>query len=166
MASTPPSRARASAGDTRPAAASSWKSPRQVAITRTVVPFAAETFDIVQSGDSPSHDTSTNNSRIYVRTPGKYEINGQLQIVQNTAGYRAVQVRLNSAGSATGGTQLILNVEDASAAALVSMQIPAVEVALTAGDYVEAFAQQNSGTALNTIVGSGVSFLRVKLSGS
>ena len=145
---------------------SSVTSVANSAATWTLLPWQAEVFDIVQSGDSPMHDTTTDPSRVYIRTTGKYEINGQLQIVQNTNGYRAVQVRLNSAGSATGGTQLILNVEDASAAALVSMQIPAVEVALTAGDYVEAFAQQNSGTALNTIVGSGVSFLRVKLSGS
>ena len=55
---------------------------------------------------------------------------------------------------------------DASSTTVCSVPIPTVEVSLTAGDYVEAFAQQNSGGALDTIVGSGVSFLRVKLSGS
>ena len=132
----------------------------------TLLPMQAEVFDIVQSGDSPMHDTATDPSRVYIRTTGKYEINGQVQIVLNSVGYRAAQVRLNAAGSGSGGTQLALNVVDASSAALVSLPIPTVEVALTAGDYVEAFAQQNSGGALNTIVGSGVSFLRVKLSGS
>ena len=66
----------------------------------------------------------------------------------------------------TGGTQLAINTVDASSAALVSLPIPTVEYSLTAGDYVEMFAQQNSGGALNTVVGSGVTFLRVKLSGS
>lgn len=46
------------------------------------------------------------------------------------------------------------------------MPLPAVEVDLSVGDYIEAFGQQNSGGALNTVVGSGISFLRVKLTGT
>ena len=132
----------------------------------TVVAFAAETFDIVQSGDSPSHDNATNNSRIYIRTSGKYEVAGQLQFVLNATGYRAVQVRLNAAGSGTGGTQLAYNALDGSSTSVVSVAVPSVEYALTAGDYIEMFGQQNSGGALNTVAGQGVSFLRVKLVGS
>ena len=145
---------------------SSVTSVANSAATWTLLPFQAEVFDIVQSGDSPMHDTTTDPSRVYIRTTGKYEINGQVQIVLNSVGYRAAQVRLNAAGSGSGGTQLALNVVDASSAALVSLPIPTVEVSLTEGDYVEAFAQQNSGGALNTIVGAGVTFLRVKLTGS
>lgn len=145
---------------------SSVTSVANSAASWTLLPMQAEVFDIVQSGDSPMHDTTTDPSRIYIRTTGKYEINGQVQIVLNSAGYRAAQVRLNAAGSGSGGTRLALNVVDASSAALVSLPIPTVEVALTAGDYVELFAQQNSGGALNTIVGAGVTFLRVKLTGS
>ena len=136
------------------------------AVNWTLLPWQAEVFDIVQAGDSPMHDTTTNPSRVYVRTTGKYEINGQLQVVTNATGYRAVHVRLNSAGSSSGGSQISLTYVDASSTTVCSVPIPTVEVALTAGDYVEAFAQQNSGGALDTIVGSGVSFLRVKLSGS
>jgi len=145
---------------------SSVTSVANSAASWTLLPMQAEVFDIVQSGDSPMHDTTTDPSRIYIRTTGKYEINGQVQIVLNSVGYRAAQVRLNAAGSGSGGTQLALNVVDASSAALVSLPIPTVEVSLTEGDYVEAFAQQNSGGALNTIVGAGVTFLRVKLTGS
>ena len=145
---------------------SSVTSVANSAASWTLLPMQAEVFDIVQSGDSPMHDTTTDPSRVYIRTTGKYEINGQVQIVLNSVGYRSAQVRLNAAGSGTGGTQLALNVVDASSAALVSLPIPTVEVSLTEGDYVEAFAQQNSGGALNTVVGVGVSFLRVKLSGS
>jgi hypothetical protein len=145
---------------------SSVTSVANSAASWTLLPFQAEVFDIVQSGDSPMHDTTTDPSRVYIRTTGKYEINGQVQIVLNSVGYRAAQVRLNAAGSGSGGTQLALNIVDASSAALVSLPIPTVEVSLTAGDYVEAFAQQNSGGALNTVVGVGVSFLRVKLVGA
>ena len=145
---------------------SSVTSVANSAASWTLLPMQAEVFDIVQSGDSPMHDTTTDPSRVYIRTTGKYEINGQVQIVLNSAGYRAAQVRLNAAGSGSGGTQLALNVVDASSAALVSLPIPTVEYDLTAGDYVEMFAQQNSGGALNTIVGAGVTFLRVKLTGA
>lgn len=145
---------------------SSVTSVANSAASWTLLPMQAEVFDIVQSGDSPMHDTTTDPSRVYIRTAGKYEINGQVQIVLNSVGYRAAQVRLNAAGSGSGGTQLALNVVDASSAALVSLPIPTVEVALTAGDYVEAFAQQNSGGALNTVAGSGVTFLRMKLTGT
>ena len=100
------------------------------------------------------------------RTSGKYEINGQLQIALNATGYRSVQVRLNAAGSGTGGTQLAVNTVDASSAALVSLPIPTVEYDLTAGDYVEMFVQQNSGGSLNTVTGAGITFLRIKLVGS
>lgn len=132
----------------------------------TLLPMQAEVFDIVQSGDSPMHDTTTDPSRIYIRTTGKYEINGQVQFVTNATGYRAVQVRLNSAGSSSGGSQISLTYVDASSTTVCSVPIPTTEVSLTAGDYVELFAQQNSGGALNTIAGAGVTFLRVKLSGS
>lgn len=145
---------------------SSVTSVANSAASWTLLPMQAEVFDIVQSGDSPMHDTTTDPSRVYIRTTGKYEINGQVQIVLNSVGYRSAQVRLNAAGSGSGGTQLALNVVDASSAALVSLPIPTVEVALSAGDYVELFAQQNSGGALNTIVGAGVTFLRVKLTGA
>ena len=145
---------------------SSVTSVANSAASWTLLPMQAEVFDIVQSGDSPMHDTTTDPSRVYIRTTGKYEINGQVQIVLNSVGYRSAQVRLNAAGSGTGGTQLAINTVDASSAALVSLPIPTVEYSLTAGDYVEMFAQQNSGGALNTVVGSGVTFLRVKLSGS
>lgn len=34
----------------------------------------AEDWDIVQSGDSPMHDTSTNTDKMYIRTPGRYRV--------------------------------------------------------------------------------------------
>ena len=145
---------------------SSVTSVANSAATWTLLPMQAEVFDIVQSGDSPMHDTTTDPSRVYIRTTGKYEINGQVQIVTNATGYRAVSVRLNAAGSGSGGTLLAQTNVDASSTTVVSVPLPAIEVDLSVGDYIEAFGQQNSGGALNTVVGSGISFLRVKLTGT
>lgn len=132
----------------------------------TVLTFDAEVYDIVQSGDSPSHDLVTNNSRLVIRTTGKYEITGQYQAATNVTGYRAAQVRLNAAGNPAAGTLLTVNQQSPVTGASTSVPLVPVEVALTAGDYIEMFAIQNSGGALNTVPGAGVTYLRFKLTGS
>lgn len=134
--------------------------------TWTAIAFGAEIFDIVQSGDSQMHDNTTDNSRVYIRTTGKYEITGQVQFVLDSTGYRSVQVRLNAAGSGTGGTEIVRTTLDASSTVLTSVFLPPIEASLVAGDYVEVFAQQNRGSALNTVPGPGLTFLKVRLSGS
>lgn len=129
--------------------------------------FDTEVFDVVQSGDSPSHDNTTDNSRVYIRTTGKYEISGQVQFVSNPTGQRRCMVRKNAAGASGGGTGLGEFIDDASASTETALVIPTLEVPLTAGDYLEVFARQSSGGNLNTNVGSqGFTFLRIKLSGS
>ncbi len=45
--------------------------------TSTPIAFDAELFDIVQAGDTESHNVTTNNSRVVIRTAGKYEVTGQ-----------------------------------------------------------------------------------------
>ena len=62
----------------------------------TVVPLPGETYDIVQSGDTPMHDTSTNNSRVVIRTSGKYSILGALSFANNASGSpRRIKIRKN-----------------------------------------------------------------------
>lgn len=134
--------------------------------TGTVVALDAEVYDIVQSGDTASHDLVTNNSRIVVRTTGKYEITGQIQFASNATGIRTAQVRLNAAGAVGSGTLLGTNQQSPLTGASTSVGLTPVEVALTAGDYVEMFATQTSGGALNTVSGQGTTFLRIKLTGS
>jgi hypothetical protein len=126
----------------------------------------AEVYDIVQSGDTTSHDLSTDNSRIYVRTSGKYELSGQVQVASNATGYRAAQIRLNAAGSSAGGSGLAVNYQGAISGVSTSVNVIPVEASLNAGDYIELFGLQNSGGALNTVGGLGVTYLRLKLTGS
>lgn len=131
--------------------------------TGTVLPMQAEVFDIVQSGDSPMHDNSTNNSRVYVRTSGKYIISGQVTFANNSTGIRQAYVRLNAAGSPGGGSQLTLANAPALTAVPTSVPIPTVTVPLTAGDYIELFGWQNSGGSLATVAGQGSTFLSLVL---
>lgn len=134
--------------------------------TWAAITLDAEVYDIVQSGDTVSHDLSTDNSRIYVRTAGKYELSGQVQVASNATGYRAAQIRLNAAGSSAGGTGLAVNYQGAISGVSTSVNVIPVEASLNAGDYIELFGLQNSGGALNTVGGLGVTYLRLKLTGS
>ena len=134
--------------------------------TFTAITFDSEVYDVVQSGDTASHDNTTNNTRLIARTPGKYEITGQVQIAANATGARSVQLRLNAAGNPASGTQIALNQQTPLASSSTSVSITPIEVQLSAGDYVEMFANQQSGGALNTGTGQGTTFLRMKLTGS
>ena len=134
--------------------------------TSTLMPFQSEVFDVVQSGDSPMHDTSTNNSRIVVRTPGKYTITGQVTFDNNGTGVRQAFIRLNAAGAAGGGTQVTLANAPALTAVPTSVPLAIVTIPLVAGDYVELFGWQNSGGALGTTIGQGLTFMMVTLDAS
>jgi hypothetical protein len=135
--------------------------------TWTVVPLQAEVYDIVQSGDSPMHDNTTNNSRIFARTAGKYEIAAQVQFDNNATSWRQIQVRINAAGSQAGGTLVAVNTQSAVNGISTSAQIVPVEAALAVGDYIELFADQNSGGNLLTLAASSAqTYLRMKLTGT
>jgi len=134
--------------------------------TPNVVTLDAEIYDIVQSGDTPMHDNATNNTRIVCRTAGKYEITGQVQIGSNATGVRTAQIRLNSAGNAGSGTLLAINQQGAVSGGATSVGIIPVEAVLSAGDYIEMFGTQTSGVNLTTVVGAGLTFMRMKLTGA
>ncbi|TQM62940.1 hypothetical protein [Humibacillus xanthopallidus] len=132
-----------------------------------LVPLAGELFDVVQSGDSPMHDITTNNSRIYFRTAGKYEVTGQGYFVANATGTRLAQIRLNSGGSDTGGTQVNVSQQSAGGGAAIAVPMPSPVISVSAGDYVEMFLFQNSGSNLATSTpGQAVNFMRVRFVGA
>lgn len=163
--------------DTIKAAGDFWASPPRCSaylsaaqtLTTAVaaaIGFGAETYDIVQAGDSPMHDNATNNSRIVARTTGKYMISGQVEFASNSTGVRSVVVRLNAAGVSTGGTLILQSVQGAVTANATTVAFGPIEVALTAGDHIEVFGYQTSGGNLALNAGSAQTFLRVALSAS
>lgn len=130
-----------------------------------IIPFDAEIFDIVQSGDSPMHDNSTNNARIYIRTSGKYEISGACEFFANNTGARTAKINLNSGGSESGGTMLVTQTQDnTGSTTITSVSVPTVTVPLNAGDYVEMFVRQISGGSLGVTPGRAQTWMQVKLS--
>lgn len=131
-----------------------------------VLGFDAEVYDIVMAGDTAAHDTVTLNSRVFARTTGKYEFSAGAQFASNATGLRAINVRLNAAGAIGSGTDLAVNYQSPVTGQPTSVGVPTLELAMTAGDYLEVFGYQTSGGSLATQVGLGRTFLRLKLTGS
>jgi hypothetical protein len=107
--------------------------------TNAVVTFNAETFD-----SDAYHDNSTNPGRITVPSGlgGKYLLEAEVDWEGSATGIRAIWLRINGATIFTGaefGTDVTFG------AATVCSGI----IALSAGDYVECLARQQSGGAIN-----------------
>lgn len=109
-----------------------------VSATLTAITFDAEDFDT-----EAIHDNATNNTRLTVRTAGKYQIYGTLCFAANTAGSRAIVFRKNGATylgghsgapNPTGGSRT-----DVSASCTAD---------LAAGDFVECMGEQISSVGL------------------
>lgn len=92
-------------------------------------------------------------TRLLINTPGKYRIDVKYQFGNYATGYRAVQLRLNSAGNAAQGTLLDFDVVQPipSAATSIRMMLPCT--GLVAGDHLELWMYQNSGAPQATTTG-------------
>lgn len=111
--------------------------------TYTLVTWNSEDYDT-----DTMHNTSSQTSRIVATTAGLYMVTVQLAWASNATGGRAVDVRKNSAGSATGGTRVAQAMVPAqgNTAHVVAVTF---DVQMSATDYLEFFAWQSSGGALN-----------------
>lgn len=119
----------------------------------SLVAFNNELYD-----SHGAHSTSSNISRLVAPESGLYVAFNQISWAQNATGTRRVMVRKNAADSETGGTQVAIQTL-ASAGSNLDTQVSVyVEVILNAGDYLQTFAYQASGGALNIQAGSGTTF--------
>lgn len=124
----------------------------------TVVSFPGEVYDVVQSGDSPMHDNTTNNSRVYIRTAGKYSLIGSVSFSSDATGIRRITIRKN------GATTLVQTTSTPVSGASTTIQVGPIILDLVAGDYVELLAFQNRGSALSLNASApGPSFLQATL---
>jgi hypothetical protein len=106
-----------------------------------------------------AHDNSTNNSRLIAAETGIYFIKAKLRYGGNSTGTRTLFIRKNAAGSPSGGTEVTrINVPAASASVTTTVD-DALEHPLNAGEYIELFGVQDSGSNLVMNVGSSNLFL-------
>lgn len=114
--------------------------------TATLAPLDTE----IEDNDN-MHSTVSNTSRMICQTPGLFAIRAATEWASNATGERRATLRLNSAGSPSGGT-FILSRDGAAVATIGgAMVFPEINITyrmVNIGDYLELFVQQNSGGAL------------------
>lgn len=97
----------------------------------------------------------SNNSRLTVPSgsglAGLYSIRASVTFPANSTGFRRIQIRKNAAGSSTGGTLIgTTHLPTLTTASTATTVVYGRDAYLTAGDYVEVFALQDSGGSLTT----------------
>lgn len=111
-------------------------------------------FDVEDYDTSGYHDPATNPSRITVPTTGYYRVWYYVQFPLNATGGRIAQVKVNNTGAPVVVTQ------QAGSNGFNNEMSGAVDIRLTAGDYIELGVYQNSGGALNltSVAGAAPAF--------
>jgi len=104
----------------------------------TILAFNSESYDT----DS-MHDNTTNNSRVTIKTAGKYVVVGFIKWSSNSTGRRQISIMVNGSQKET--------IEDSSNTAHHHYQQVVAEMSLSVNDYLELQAYQNSGGALDSL---------------
>lgn len=122
----------------------------------TAVALNAENYDT-----DTFHDNSTNNSRFTIPTgkSGYYQINATITYNGNSSGQRDWYVYKN-------GTSVLVNttIKDPGSG-FVAMMATDVQN-LTAGDYIQLYAYQDSGSTVGTLQGSQRVFMQITYLGA
>lgn len=127
--------------------------------TDTVYDMTAELYDPYAT---PAHDNATNNSRMIAAETGIYTVLCQVTWASNATGRRQIQVRKNAAGASGGGTQVAIQNTPASPGGFATRLNIAVDVPMTATDYLEMFFLQDSTVALNVVGGQSSTFMSIR----
>jgi len=104
--------------------------------------FQALTFNGEMWDTDTIHNISTNTGRLTCVTAGIYNIHGHVQFAANTTGIRTVRIILN------GSAYLASQANHQSSAAVTDLSVNTI-YSLSASDYIELVAYQNSGGALD-----------------
>lgn len=109
----------------------------------------AEAFD-----SDTMHDNTTANSRITFTTAGTYQITYNAMWANNSTGLRNHTIEKNGNTTQGNGTPVVEPFAIAPVAASYTGASISVVASFVAGDWIQAFAWQNSGGALNLVGGS------------
>ena len=110
--------------------------------TWTALAFDAETFD-----DETMHDNSTNNSRITIKSAGRYLVTGSaLYNALNSTGQRMAAIYVNGALYSYGMSR-----SNGGGATNVELIQVCDVIDVDADDYVEFYTQHTSGTTTLTV---------------
>lgn len=129
-----------------------WQNAAQSIPNTTATAVLLDTEDI---DTEAIHSTAVNTSRMTIVTAGRYRCIGQVAWANNATGYRGIQLWKT-------GAQRAFQRQQAVAAGVGNITQITEEILCTPGDYIELFAEQTSGGALNLLAGtSALTFLHV-----
>ena len=120
--------------------------------TYTALAFDAENYDVKEM-----HDNTTNNTRITIPADGSgtYLITANVFFAANATGVRNVRITLN-------GTTVLASGIAVSTGGTTGTSVNATTIEqLSAGDYIEVEAYQDSGAALDTVTGRNRTYVCV-----
>jgi hypothetical protein len=137
-----------------------YGTPPMVAAYRTVAGSLTSGTDTLIGLDDEDYDTDgmhsvaagPTNGRVYFVTQGRYEVVARCTFAAQSDGYRRIKVRTNSGGVVSGGGLLAEAIADAVPGDSTTVEL-VVQRRMVAGDYIEMFAAQNSGSGLALEVG-------------
>ena len=102
------------------------------------------------------HSTSTNNSRYTAQVPGYYMVFGVITFAYNSGGgWRVCTIAKNGSVTSVPGGFGIYQATGTTNALSFAHSVAIVQMNGT-GDYVEIYADQNSGVAINTAVAATI----------
>ena len=119
-------------------------------IQLTTAAEATLTFDTERYDSGDLHSTSSNTGRLTAPITGLYSVGANVRFASNATGQRQVALRIN-------GTTFIAYVLVQAANGDATFLNVSTDYQLTAGDYVEVRAYQNSGGNLNVTASANYS---------
>lgn len=116
--------------------------------------FTAVAMDTTILDTDGQHSNSVNNSRVICQVAGWYSVSGAVGFSGSTIGARGAVLYKNGASltQATGNINAASNVLHVATVGEFLIQ-------MAVGDYVELYAFQNTGSALNSAIGGYSSYL-------
>jgi hypothetical protein len=106
--------------------------------------YEAVAFDSEEWDTGASHDTSTNNSRLYALRSGYHMVSAAVTFAANATGERAIKFRVDGTTDLRGSFGF-----PTTSGSINTLTSLSTVVYLAAGSYVEVMAYQDSGGALN-----------------
>lgn len=130
-----------------PGAVPTCRATHNAAQTLTTAVGAALALNSEQFDTDVMHDTVTNNSRITIKTAGKYQVSAVVEFIANAAGYRQIAIVVN------GVTYIAIQTQQPSAGNTTVLSVSTL-YNFAVNDYIEVFAYQNSGGNLDVKTGT------------
>lgn len=116
-----------------------------------------ETYDTESADTDAMHSTVSNPSRIIFNTSGRFHLSAYVFMPQIPTTYSTytVNLRLNSGGSSAGGTS-IRSFSYGTPGGAPAQSVTHLSRVCTAGDYIEVFVTQTSGSSRTTDASLGI----------